>query len=200
MVFRPHFLVLALAFFAFVGALDAQAPNAQPTPASATLQNLIQALSGNWRLKVHIAPTGPTDKAIDDFGEESWAAGPGNLTLIEQEHIPMPGGTAYLLGLIWWDGRANHFGGMECNSQLPYTCDLKGALNDITISWDGKKFQIDELETHGDKHWVWHESWSNITPDSFEQNGDVTMPDGTSQRFMTVQATRVKKLDSLGAH
>ena len=112
----------------------------------------------------------------------------------------MPGGYADLLGLIWWDSRANHFSGMECNSQLPYTCDVKGSINDITVSWDGKKLQIDENETHGDKHHVWHESWSNITPDSFEQDGDVTLPDGSNQRFMTVQATRVQKLQSLGGN
>lgn len=200
MTFRPHRLALLFVWFSWLGALDAQAPDAQPAPASASLKSLIQALSGNWRLKVHIAPMGPTDKAIDGEGEEAWSAGPGNITLIEQEHVPMPGGYADLLGLIWWDSRASHFSGMECNSQLPYTCDVKGSLNDITVSWDGKKFQIDEIETHGDKHYVWHESWSNITPNSFEQNGDVTLPDGSSQRFMTVKATRVQKLQSLGGN
>jgi hypothetical protein len=184
--------------FACIVAADAQASNAQTAAPSASLQSLIQALSGNWHLKVHLAPMGSTDKAIDGEGEESWSAGAGNLTLIEQEHVPMPGGYAYLLGLIWWDSQANHFGGMECNSQLPFTCDLKGALNDITIHWDGRKFEIDEIETHGDKHCVWHETWSNITSSSFDQNGDVTMPDGSNQRFMTVHATQVEKLQSLG--
>jgi hypothetical protein len=198
--FRPSLLALLFVLFAYPGALDAQAPNAKPVPALATLQSLIQALSGNWQLKVHLAPMGPTSKAIDGAGEESWTSGPGNITLIEQEHVPMPDGYSYLMGVIWWDSKANHFGGMECNSQLPFTCDLKGALNDITISWDGRKFQIDEIETHGDKHYVWHESWSNITPNSFEQNGDVTLPDGSNQRFMTVHATRVEKLQSLGAN
>ncbi len=196
MTFRPNRFALLFVLFAYLGASDAQAPNTQPAPASASLKSLIQALSGAWHLEVHLAPMESTGKAIDGEGDESWSAGLGNLTLIEQEHVPMPGGYADLLGLIWWDSRANHFGGMECNSQLPFTCDLKGALNDITISWDGKKFQIDEIETHGDKHYVWHESWSNITPNSFEQNGDVTQPDGSSQRFMTVKATRVQKLES----
>jgi hypothetical protein len=158
---------------AYLSTLNAQSPNAQTAPTSASLKSLIQALSGKWQLKVHLAPMGSTGKAIDGEGEESWSAGPGNFTLIEQEHVPMPGGYSYLLGLIWWDSRANHFGGLECNSQLPFTCDLKGALNDTTVSWDGRKFQIDENETQGDKHFVWHESWSNITTNSFEQNGDV---------------------------
>ena len=28
----------------------------------------------------------------------------------------------------------------------PYTCVLKGALNDVTMSWDGKQFLIDEQQ------------------------------------------------------
>jgi hypothetical protein len=198
--FRLNCLALLFVLFAYLGTSEAQTQDAQPASTSASLKSLIQALSGNWQLKVHIAATGSTGKAIDGVGEESWSAGPGNLTLIEQEHSPMPGGYADLLGIIWWDGRSNHFGGMECNSQLPYTCDVKGSLNDITISWDGKKFQIDEIETHGDKHYVWHESWSNITANSFEQNGYVTLADGSNQHFMTVHATRVQKLQSLGGN
>ena len=196
--FRLDRLSFLFILFAGFGALYAQAPNTQRAAAPASLKSLIQALEGNWHLKVHLAPTESTGKAIEGEGEESWSAGPGNLTIIEKEHTPMPGGYADLLGLIWWDGKASRFGGMECNSQLPYTCDLKGALNDITISWDGRKFQIDEIETHGDKHYVWHESWSNITANSFEQNGEVTQPDGSIQHFMTVKATRVEKLKSLG--
>ena len=122
-----------------------------------------------------------------------------HITLIEQEHIPSPQGDTFLMGVIWWDSTKNQLGGMECNSYLPVTCDLKGGLNDITISWDGTRFQIDELETHNGRHTVWHESWTNITPDSFTQTGDVTRPDGTSTRFMTVHGRRVKELKSIGA-
>jgi hypothetical protein len=88
---------------------------------------------------------------------------------------------------------------MECSSQQPMTCDLKGGLNDVTITWDGRKFQIDELETHDGRHTVWHEYWTDITPDSFTQNGDVTQPDGTTTHFMTVHGRRVKTLETLGA-
>ena len=33
--------------------------------------------------------------------------------------------------------------------------DPKGALNDIALTWDGKRFQIDEIETHDGKRTVW---------------------------------------------
>jgi hypothetical protein len=86
---------------------------------------------------------------------------------------------------------------MDCNSQLPFTCDLKGALNDITLTWDGTRFQIDELETHDGKRTVWHEYWTDITPTSFVQSGDVTQADGTTVRFMNIRGTRVDKLKTL---
>ena len=72
-------------------------------------------------------------------------------------------------------------------------------LTDISISWDGKKFQIDEQETHDGRHTVWHEYWTDITPDSFTQTGDVTQPDGTTTRLMTVHGRRAKELKTIGA-
>lgn len=103
-----------------------------------------------------------------------------------------------LTGVIWWDGSKHHLAGMECNSQAPATCDLKGGLTDITITWDGKKFQIDEMETHNGRHTIWREYWTDITPDSFTQSGDVTQPDGTTTRFLTIHGKRVKQLQTIG--
>ena len=165
------------------------------------LKALTQVLAGKWQLDVRFEATPSTgNKAIAGLGEESWSAGPGGITLIEQEHIPSPSGDTFLMGVIWWDSTKDHLGGMECNSDLPVTCDLKGGLNDISISWDGKKFQIDERETHNGRHTVWHEYWTDITTDSFTQTGDVTQPDGTTVRFMTIHGRRVKELKTIGTH
>ncbi len=162
------------------------------------LPALTQALAGKWQLDVRFEAVPSTgNKVVVGSGEESWSAGPGGITLIEQEHIPSPYGDTFLMGIIWWNSSGKLLSGVECNNYLPITCDLKGGLNDITISWDGKKFQIDELETHNGRHTVWHEYWSDITADSFTQTGDVTEPDGTTTRFMTVHGKRVKELKSI---
>ena len=125
-----------------------------PTP----LATLAKALSGKWQLQVRFEPAGVTgSKAIAGSGEESWSLGPGGINLIEQEHIPSPYGQTFLMGVIWWDSTEKQLAGMECNSHLSFTCDLKGALNDITMTWDGKRFEIDEIETHDGKRTVWHE-------------------------------------------
>jgi len=63
---------------------------------------------------------------------------------------------------------------MEGQNLLPYSCDVKGALNDITLNWDGKEFVIDEIETsNAGKKSMWHEVWSDITPNSFTQIGEL---------------------------
>jgi hypothetical protein len=196
-------LVVATAFTAVVCAplpCGGQSAASRATPAPNPLQALTRALAGKWQLDVRFEAVPSTgNKVVAGAGEESWSAGPGGITLVEQENIPTPFGDSLLMGVIWWDGRSNRLGGMECNSQLPMSCDLKGALNDITVSWDGRKFQIDELETHEGRHTVWHEYWTDITPDSFTQMGDVTQPDGTTVHFMTIHGRRVKALTSIGA-
>jgi len=81
---------------------------------------------------------------------------------------------------------------MECQNLLPYTCDVKGAQNDITMNWDGKQFVIDEVETSkSGKKSVWHEVWSEITPTSFVQTGEYGDPGGPRTRLFTIHATRV---------
>lgn len=161
---------------------------AQP---AAELQSLIQALSGKWTSNVRFEPNSEMPKGFSATGEETWRAGPGGFTLLEEERDPTPAGDLFLLGIIWWDSKTKSLHGMECNNQLPYTCDLKGALNDITMTWDGRQFAIEEQETHGGKKTVWHEVWTDITATSFTQTGETEGPDGSRKRVFTVHAKKV---------
>lgn len=194
-------VVVILSLLAIVTATGRAQAVTRPTASSPMpLATLAKALSGKWQLHVRFEPASVTGtKAIEGSGEESWSVGPGGIDFIEQEHIPSPYGEMFVTGVVWWDGTKKQLAGMECNNQLPFTCDLKGALNDITITWDGKRFEIDEIETHDGKRTVWHEYWTDITPTSFVQSGDVTQPDGTTVRFMNIRGTRVKQLRSIDA-
>jgi hypothetical protein len=158
---------------------------------SAELRSLIKALSGKWSMAVKFEPNPEMPNGSTGTGEETWRAGPGEYTLLEEERIPTAAGEVYLLGIIWWDSQSKRLHGMECNNQLPYTCDLKGSLTDVTMSWDGKQFIINEWETHDGKKTLWHEVWSDITPTSFTQTGDVQVPGGATTRFFTMQATKL---------
>jgi hypothetical protein len=150
------------------------------------LKSLIKALSGKWSLAVKFE----AGEGAPLTGAVTWRPGAGGFTLIEDERLPLPEGDAFLLGIIWWDNRSKSLQGMECNNQLPFTCDLKGALNDITISWDGKQFAISEWETHGGKKTLWHEIYSDITTTSFTQIGESQEPDGSKKRVFTIHGTK----------
>lgn len=166
-----------------------QAP--QPPP---EMQSLIKALSGKWSVKVKFEPNSAMPDGVLGDGEETWRAGPGGFTFLDEEHVPTPAGEVFLLGILWWNGQTKDFHGMECNNQLPYTCDLKSALNDITMKWDGKQFTIDELETSPEgKKTMWHEVWSDITSSSFTQTGDTCELGGSCKRFFTIHGTRVSE-------
>lgn len=173
---------------------EAKSTKAKPdaTQSSAELQDLIKALSGRWSLNV----TGPNPSMPNGFagaGEETWRPGPGGFTLLEEEHLRRSKGDLFLLGVLWWDSQTKRFRGMECQNLLPYTCDVKGSLTDIKMTWDGKQFIIEEQETHDGRKSVWHEVWSDITATSFTQTGESEEPGGARKRLFTIHATRVRE-------
>ena len=165
--------------------------DAKPQP-SAELQSLSKALSGSWSLNVKFEPNPEMPNGFASKGEEVWRSGPGGYTLLEEEHLSMREGDLFLLGVVWWNTATRTLNGMECQNLLPYTCDVKGAQNDITMNWDGKQFVIDEMETSkSGKKSVWHEVWSDITPTSFVQTGEYGDPGGPRKSLFTIHATRL---------
>ncbi len=112
--------------------------------------------------------------------------------MVEDEHLRFPKKDAYLLGIIWWDETTKTLRGMECQNLLPFICDLKGALNDITMTWDGKQFVIDEIEN---KTSLWHEVWSDIKPNSFTQIGEYGPRGGVLKRLFTIRGTKISVKD-----
>jgi hypothetical protein len=161
----------------------------QPSP---EIESLTKALTGEWSLSVQFEPSTSAPNGLAKTGNETWRPGPGGFTLLEEEHLPMPEGDAFLLGIIWWNTTTKSLGGMECQNLLPYTCDVKGSQNDITMKWDGKQFFLDEVETSTTgKKSVWHEVWSDITPTSFVQTGEYGDVGGPKKRLFTIHATKI---------
>src|ERR1044071_3477017 len=142
-------LLLAALLGSPLHARSQEAP--KPTPPSssapssqADMQSLIKALSGKWSLEVKFEPDKSAANAAAKHGEEVWRAGPGNLTFMQEEHLPIGGEDLVLFGIIWQDSKTKDFHGMECNNHNPHVCDVKGSLTDISIQWDGKAFVINE--------------------------------------------------------
>ena len=175
----------------FIAGANAQSLTASPQP-STEIQSLTKALEGEWTLSVKFEPSASKPNGLVNIGDETWRSGPGGFTLLEEEHLRMPDGNLFLLGIIWWDTATKSLHGMECQNLLPYTCDVKGAQNDITMNWDGKQFVIDEIETSkSGKKSLWHEVWSDITPASFTQTGEYGEPGGPRKRLFTIHAMKV---------
>jgi len=178
-------------FTSFARTAQSQSTAKAPLPPP-EMQTLTTALSGEWSLSVKWEADGSMPNGLVNTGEENWRAGPGGYMLLEEEHLRKPQGDLFLLGVVWWNSTMKNLQGMECQNLLPYTCDVKGALNDITMSWDGKQFVIDEIETSNTgKKSMWHEVWSDITPISFTQSGEYGEPGGPRKRLFTIHATRV---------
>jgi ketosteroid isomerase-like protein len=197
-VSRGALVSLALVIFCGISitAAKAQSLTSAPQP-SPEIKSLTKALTGEWSLSVRFEPSAAAPNGLANTGEETWRPGPGGFTLLEEEHLRMPEGDLYLLGIVWWNTATKSLHGMECQNLLPYTCDVKGAQNDITMNWDGKQFVIDEIETSkSGKKSLWHEVWSEITPNSFTQTGEYGEPGGRRKRLFTIHATRVTATQS----
>src|SRR5690348_16436720 len=179
-----------------IATAKAQSPTSTPQP-SPEIQSLTKALTGEWSLSVKFEPSASAPNGLANTGEETWRPGRGGFTLLEEEHLRFPETDAFLLGIIWWNTTTKTLQGMECQNLLPYTCDVKGAQNDITMNWDGKQFVIDEVETStSGKKSIWHEVWSHISPTSFVQTGEYGDPGGPKKRLFTIHATRITATQS----
>ena len=197
-VFRAELISLGLLIVYGTSIVTARAQSLTSVPKPpAEIVGLTKALEGEWSLSVNFEASASEPNGLTNTGEETWRLGPGGFTLLEEEHLRTPEGDLSLLGIVWWNTETISFHGMECQNLLPYTCDVKGAQNDITMNWDGKQFVIDEMETSNSrKKSVWHEVWSDLTPSSFVQTGEYGDPGGPRKRLFTIHATRVTEVRS----
>jgi hypothetical protein len=167
-----------------------------PRPA-AEMQTLAKALTGRWAITETFALSGNNSAEIAaggvGHGEEVWRSGPGGFTLMEEAHDFTPAGEVYIVGYMWWDRTAKKFAGMECNSQWPQVCDVASAISRVSLSWDGTRLVVDFRSKEDPRRIVWHEVFSDITPTSFVQTGDIGQPDGSLKRLVTIRATRIGK-------
>jgi hypothetical protein len=163
------------------------------------MQSLAKALAGRWAISEAFAPSGNNADGIATpnggagRGEELWRSGPGGFTFMEEAHDFTPAGEVYITGYMWWDDANKKFRGMECNSQWPQGCDAESAISRVALSWDGKQLVVDFKSKDDPRKIEWHEVFSDITPTSFVQTGDIGQPDGSLKRFVTIHARRVGK-------
>ena len=194
---RPRALMSVLWASAALEAEPARAASA-PTP-SPEMRSLTRALAGTWAISERFESMGDNQDAIGTphggvgHGVEVWRSGPGGFTFMEEARNHTPSGEVFIVGYIWWDATKKAFGGMECNSQWPNSCDLESALSRVSLDWDGKRLVVDIHDQKDPAKLIWHEVFSDITPTTFLQTADVGLPDGSMKRWATIHARRVDR-------
>ena len=165
---------------------DASTP--QPT---GEMQTLIKAFSGHWSLKLKFEPSTEMPQGLEGTGAETWHPGPEGLTLTDEEVLTAGPQTVIVVGLLWRDSKTKEFHAMDCSNQIPHTCDLKGAVDDVVVHWTGSELTIDEKEISSQgKVMTSRAVWSDITANSFTETGYLGSPGGPFQKVMTILATR----------
>jgi Domain of unknown function (DUF4440) len=164
----------------------AQPAGQQPAHPPSEMQALIRALTGRWTIREKFEPDEWTPNGGSGEGEETWRAGPGGFTLLEEIHDNGAGGELYGVAFLWWD-QDRGFQSLWCDQNNPKGCDLAG----LVVQWDGRQLTFDMEVPRGDGKVLTHEVFTNITPDSFEQTMDIGETSDTMKRWLTAQATRI---------
>ena len=94
----------------------------------------------------------------------------------------------YLIAFHWWDRTQNSLRGMLCNNSGPAACDFNAYS---TLKWDGKQLTIDMQFPQDGKTMQGHVVWSDITPTSFTETGDMGEVGGPLKRALTIHGTKV---------
>ena len=179
----PLILIAALA----MGARGESQAVPQPP---AEILSLEKALVGQWSTTYEFEPgsMGPNVKGTG-HGQEVWRTSPGAFVLMEEEDIHAPFGEMFVFAIHWWDKSTNSLRGMLCNNSGPAACNVDTYSNS-TLKWDGKQLTIDMQFPQKDKKMLWHEVWSDITPTSFTQTGDIGEVGGPMKRAVTIHGTK----------
>lgn len=168
-----------------------QAGGAKAPQPPGEMQTLVKALSGHWSLKLRFEPSKESPRGLEGTGEESWHAGPKGLTFTDEEVLNAGPQTLIVVGIFWRDMKTKELHAMDCSNQIPNTCDVKGALDDVVVHWTGSELTVDEKELSQGKMMTSRVAWSDITSDSFTETGYLAPPNGPFQKIMTIHATRV---------
>jgi hypothetical protein len=167
--------------------LEAAQPAAQQTARPPSeMQALIPALTGRWTIHEKFEPDEWTPNGGSGEGEETWRAGPGGFTLMQEIHDNGSAGELYGVAFLWWD-QDRGFQELWCDQNNPKGCDLAGSV----VQWDGRQLEFDTEVPRGDGKVLTHEVFTNITPDSFEQTVDIGKTRDTMKRWLTAQAKRI---------
>ena len=151
----------------------------QEPPPPPEMQRLATVLVGSWRTNEkhepgQIAPTGGLGR-----GTATVRVGPGGRSLISDYTAVDPSGTFVGHSLMWWDGKAQAYRGVECYNRSGAGCELG------LWRWEGPDLVSHE---HGIK-----QVFTQFTPASHTYYMDGSRDHGALKRIMTIQFVRTNE-------
>ena len=167
----------------------AQVPSQQPNTKvgnDSTLtqtRKLLAALGGTWSITEEYEPTASAPKGSTGSGQETWRAGPGDRSVIEEYRSTTSTG----FGLGWWEDESAGFRIQWCSNDDPHGCRR---LSDIA-TWQGTNWVVKHTDRQNGQDVELREVFSDITTDSFTQTL-YQGPPGNVKRFLTIKAIRAK--------
>ena len=174
---RMGCLILSANLYAL--AVSGQAP--QTSSPSPEMRRILSAQVGRWSQQEQL-PDGSSGQ-----GEVVWQAGPGNLSLVENEYLTTPKGRMTGLSVTWWDRDANGYRALWCSDSNPNGCTVMAK----TAHWEGEQFVLaDEFERDG-KKLAYKEVESDISPSSYTLTSYIGEPGGELKPTSTIRATRL---------
>ncbi|HLV95044.1 MAG TPA: hypothetical protein VKS44_07615 [Candidatus Acidoferrales bacterium] len=80
-----------------------QSIDISPVHPAAVIQELINTLDGTWSTHEQYEHAYLTPAGGIGVGEQTFRAGPGGFTLLEDYHSKMPAGELFGFGVVWWN-------------------------------------------------------------------------------------------------
>ena len=135
-------LTLALAM-GFAVSTRAQTASVQPSP---EMTRLIKTNSGTWSTTLVFEPSKQLPHGGEGHGKQVWHAGPGGLSLIEDETASTPTGEWDGMSVTWWDPKARGFRAIWCDNHRAGCTVMKTLAH-----WEGNNFVLGDEWQRGGK-------------------------------------------------
>jgi len=120
-------------------------------------------------------------------GTQVWRPGPGDRSIIEEEHWRNPPGEFDGFSVGWWDAKAEGQRFVWCANDVPEGCVVPKNV----AKWEGERLVFTEEREEAGKKIAHGEIFSDIAPNSFTQILQEGEPGHELKPTVTIRATRV---------
>jgi hypothetical protein len=182
-------VLVTLPGFAQAGAeRGISSPTSPPTQTHDSVKGLIKRFAGSW--SIHLT-SGASNQGVNETagkGEETWRAGPGSNSLIEEYHSTGSEGEIIGLGIYWHAENEKGLKVFWCDNTNRSGCR---ALNN-NADWKDGRLVLSEHRHKDGKDTVFEETFVFDSPDSFTQTLAEGQTEGNLRPFLTIRAIRKK--------